>query len=191
MSESLKHIYAHFLLTEEHVSEIMAAHERIEVCKGHFLLEEGKTANEYFVLESGLVRAFVNDYNGNEITTEFFTVNDIVIQPASLFQRTASQENIQSVNDAVLWKIDFDIFQELFYKFEGFPEWGRLWFSYQLFFVKQRSIEMITQSASERYLKLLKEKPQIIQQAPLKYIASYLGITDTSLSRIRKEILDK
>ena len=58
----------------------------------------------------------------------------------------------------------------------------------RLFHFKQRSVEMVTVSAKERYLKLIKEKPQVIQQSPLKYIASYLGITDTSFSRIRKEI---
>ncbi|MDO5524244.1 MAG: cyclic nucleotide-binding protein, partial [Bacteroidia bacterium] len=61
----------------------------------------------------------------------------------------------------------------------------------ELFRFKQRSIEMIAESATERYLKLIKEKPQVIRQAPLKYIATYLGVTDTSLSRIRKEIVFK
>jgi DNA-binding MarR family transcriptional regulator len=60
--------------------------------------------------------------------------------------------------------------------------------SEQLFVSKIRSVEMITENASHRYLKLIKEKPQVIRQAPLKQIASYLGITDTSLSRIRKEL---
>jgi hypothetical protein len=54
--------------------------------------------------------------------------------------------------------------------------------------MKQRSLEMITESATNRYLNLMKEKPDIIKFAPLKQIASYLGITDSSLSRIRREI---
>jgi hypothetical protein len=54
---------------------------------------------------------------------------------------------------------------------------------------KNRAIAMITEPATARYLRLIKEKPILIQQAPLKHIASYLGITDTSLSRIRKEIV--
>jgi hypothetical protein len=58
----------------------------------------------------------------------------------------------------------------------------------QLFAAKQRLMDITTKSAAERYLMLLNSKPEVIKQAPLKYIASYLGITDTSLSRIRKEI---
>ncbi len=60
-------------------------------------------------------------------------------------------------------------------------EWGRAWMSEQLFESKHRAVEMITENATTRYLKLIKEKPQVIRQAPLKQIASYLGVTDTSL----------
>ena len=188
MHDSLKYIYSHFLLSTENVEEIIAAHDEVHVTKGSFLLNEGETANEYFILEKGLVRAFVIDTDGNEITTEFFTENEIVIIPTSLFQKIPSQENLQTITDCTLWKISYDGFQRLFHQLEGLREWGRVWFSFQLFTMKQRSLDMITQSASERYLKLMKEKPAIIHHAPLKQIASYLGITDTSLSRIRKEL---
>jgi CRP-like cAMP-binding protein len=90
-----------------------------------------------------------------------------------------------------VYEIYYDDFQELFHTIEGMREWGRMWFTFQLFQSRYQKIEMITETAKERYLKLLKEKPQIIQQAPLKQIATYLGITDTSLSRIRKEISEK
>lgn len=191
MHESLKYIYSHFLLSDENVDEIINVHSEIYVAKGEFLLEEGGVAEEYFILEKGLVRAYGIDTDGEEITTEFFTENEIVIIPTSLFQKIPSQENLQTITDCTLWRIDYDDFQGLFHKLEGLREWGRVWFSYQLFTMKQRSLDMITQSASERYLKLMKEKPLIFQHAPLKHIASYLGITDTSLSRIRKEITEK
>ncbi|MEZ4841062.1 MAG: Crp/Fnr family transcriptional regulator [Flavobacteriaceae bacterium] len=152
------------------------------------MLKEGKTANEYYLIERGLFRAFVHNTSGNEITTDFFTDNEFLIEVSSLFQRIPSQENLQALTDSWVWKIEFDVFQELFHKIEGIREWGRAWMSEQLFISKRRSINMITTSAKDRYLALLKEKPIIIQQAPLKYIASYLGITDTSLSRIRKEL---
>jgi len=193
MSEiaALTHIYQHPLLKPNDLKRIFDAHDKVTFSKGDFLLHEGKMANEYFVLEKGLMRSFVFDFEKNDITTDFFIEGEIVIEVSSLFQRISSQENIQALTDCVLWKIDFGVFQELFHSIESFREWGRGWMSYQLFKTKQRSVEMITKSATERYLKLLKERPQIIQQAPLKQIATYLGITDTSLSRIRKEISEK
>jgi CRP-like cAMP-binding protein len=85
--------------------------------------------------------------------------------------------------------MDYDTFQELFHKIPNLREWGRSWMSQELFAYKQRSVEMFTLSATRRYLNLLEQKSKVIQFAPLKQIASYLGVTDTSLSRIRKEIV--
>ena len=189
MSDIFQSVYQHPLFSAEDIKVIAKAHQKIEIAKGSALLKEGEIANEYFLLEKGIVRAFVHDYNNNEITTEFFVENEIVIVPASLFQRNSSQENVQAVTDCVLWKIYFNDFQHLFHSVPGFSEWGRLWFTTQVFSLKQKSLDMVTETATNRYLKLLKEKPQIIQNAPLKQIASFLGITDTSLSRIRKDIL--
>lgn len=191
MNIALQHIYQHPLFSDSDLEKISESHEKINISKGDFLLKENEIATEYYILEKGLVRAYVIDFNNNEITTEIFVENEIVIIPSSLFQKMPSEENLQAITDCVLWKIDYHDFQELFYELEGFPEWGRAWFSYQLFTMKQRSLEMITKSASERYLKILKEKPEIVLFTPLKQIATYLGITDTSLSRIRRDILEK
>jgi len=189
MSDIFHTVYQHLLFSEEDFHAISAAHEKTEIAKGNFLLKSGEISNEYYLLEKGIVRSFVHDYNNNEITTEFFAENDIVIVPFSLFQRIPTQETLQTLTDCVLWKIDFDKFQHLFHSVPGFAEWGRSWFTTQVFSLKQKSLDIVTETATNRYLKLLKEKPQIIQNAPLKQIASFLGITDTSLSRIRKDIL--
>lgn len=186
--QSLKFIYQHPQLSDIDLEKIFAEHEKIEVQKNNFLLKENEILDCYYVLEKGLVRAFVHDYDNNEITTEFFTDNEIVIVPSSLFQKIPSKENLQTMTDCILWKISEEKFQQLFNEIDGFKDWGRLWFTFQLFFNKQRSLEMITETAPHRYLKLIKEKPAIIKFAPLKQIASYLGITDSSLSRIRREI---
>jgi CRP-like cAMP-binding protein len=186
VKEPLKYIYRHPLLSEQELDQVWKAHIALEFRKGEVLLKEGEVAAAYYLVEEGIVRAFVHDYDNNEITTEFFCARDIVIIPASLFQQKPSQESLQAVTPCKLWKIDYESFQQLFHSIEGVREWGRVWFSHQLFNMKQRSLDMITETASSRYEKLLREKPQIIQQAPLKQIASYLGITDTSLSRIRR-----
>lgn len=189
MSDIFQSVYQHLLFSEEDIKVIATAHQKVHLTKGNFLLKSGETANEYYLLEKGLVRAYVHDYDNNEITTEFFVENDIVIVPSSLFQRIPAQETLQTVTDCVLWKIDFEKFQHLFHSVPGFSEWGRSWFTSQVFSLKQKSLDIVTETATNRYLKLLKEKPQIIQNAPLKQIASFLGITDTSLSRIRKDII--
>lgn len=191
MQDIFKQVYQHFLLSEADIETIKLYHKKVSFKKGEFLLKEDEIADEYYLLEKGLVRAFVLDFDNNETTTEFFCENEIVIVPSSLFQRMPSKENLQTLTDSTLWKIDFEKFQELFHSIEGIREWGRAWFTFQLFTMKQRSLEMITETAKNRYLKLMKDKPEILLNAPLKQIATFLGITDTSLSRIRKEIVEK
>lgn len=181
-------IYANKYFKPKDYELLVKAHNKIEVKQGTILLKEGKTAKEYYIIEKGLFRSFVYDYNGKEITTEFYCPKDLLIESFSLFHRSPSMETFQALNNGIIWKIEYKTFQQLLGEIEGFREWGRNWATQHLFTLKKRSLNMLTMNATDRYLNLLQEKPQIIQQAPLKQIASYLGITDTSLSRIRKEI---
>lgn len=179
-------IYHHPRLSDADYEKIKAAHTKLHFGKGDFLLRRGQTANEYYCIESGIIRSYAISSEGGDVTTGFVTSGEIAIEVASIFLRTPTKENIQALTDCIGWKINFEKFQELFHTLPGFTEWGRSWMSGELFKTKQRSLSMITDSATQRYLKLLKDKPEIIQSVPLKHIASYLGITDTSLSRIRK-----
>lgn len=186
--ELLSRVYAHPMIDEAQLEEIIAAHRKVTYKKGDYILKEGMVSGSYLILESGLMRSFAHDYKGNDTTTDFFSDYDVVIDVLSLFKRVPTQENIQALTDCECWEIGFDRFQELFHSIGGFSEWGRLWMTNRLFHFKQRSLEMVTMPAKDRYLQLLKDKPQIVLHSPLKYIAGYLGITDTSFSRIRKEI---
>lgn len=74
---------------------------------------------------------------------------------------------------------------------EAFREVGRTRLVNSYFDLKSHSVSMITDEAQKRYLDLIANKPNVLQYVPLKHIATYLGVTDTSLSRIRKEIANK
>tara|TARA_R110002111_G_C5963390_1_gene369703 strand:+ start:528 stop:1118 length:591 start_codon:yes stop_codon:yes gene_type:complete len=191
MDSFFKKIYSHPNIKNDNYKTIIEAHERVEFFKNDTILNEGKVSNAYYLIKKGLFRSYVIDYKGNEITTDFFGPNDILIEVASLFLRIPSKETIQAITDCEVYKIDFNDFQNLYGTIDGFTEWGRAWMSHQLFMAKHRAVNMHTQSASQRYLNLTQEKPLIIKEVPLKHIATYLGITDTSLSRIRKEVLFK
>jgi CRP-like cAMP-binding protein len=183
-----KTVYNHPSLKPTDYELIGEAHTKMSFQQGALLLEIGKIAHEFYLIEKGLFRSFLYAYNGNETTTGFYRSKEILIESFSLFQRIPSKENFQAISDVVVWKIEYEIFQELLIKIDGLREWGRTWATRQLFNLKQHSITVLTMSATDRYLELIHERPQIIKQSPLKHIASYLGVTDTSLSRIRKEI---
>ncbi len=187
-NSSLENIYKIYPFTSEELKQIFKAHHKIAFKKGDFFLKQGDISDGYLILESGLMRSFVYDFNNNDITTNFFSNDEIVIEVSSLFQRIKTKENIEALSDCVCWKINFDVFQQLFHSIPNFSEWGRAWMANELFNFKQRSVSIITDSATDRYQALIKNKPQIIQQAQLKCVATFLGVTNSSLSRIRKEI---
>lgn len=186
---SLITLYSHPLLSQKELHTIIEAHQLVHFKKGELLLEKGEISNHYYCVEKGLIRSFVHDYNGNEITVNFFGSNQIAIDVISLFHRKPTVENFEALTDCECYAIDLTTFQQLFHSMKGLTEWGRDWMSESLFLLKQRSISMITDSAKQRYMELQTQHPEILRNAPLKSIASYLGITPTSLSRIRKELV--
>lgn len=188
MAPIFETIYYSDALSKQELDTIAKAHERVTFVKGDYLLQKGQVANAYFCIEEGLVRSYVYDYEGQDITTGFTSVGEIAIDVVSLFQHVPALENMQALTDISAWKIEYPIFQQLFLRIPAFSEWGRSWMAQSLFQFKLRSVSMITDSATQRYLTLQQRHPQLLLQAPLKHIASYLGITDTSLSRIRKEV---
>ena len=188
MSHFLHNIFREQDFTTEELNTIIPKYKEVVFSKNDFLLREGKVANNYWFVASGFIRSYVVDTDGNDITTNFFSVKDIVIDWPSFFLRNPTRENIQCITDCTCWQIDFDTFQGLFHGIRNFREHGRTTLVGSYFSLKKHSVSMIADSAKDRYVQLLKTKPHIVQNVSLKHIASYLGITDTSLSRIRKEI---
>ncbi|MBA3681678.1 MAG: Crp/Fnr family transcriptional regulator [Bacteroidetes bacterium] len=184
----LNNVFTEKKFSKEEVEIIIPNFKRVEFSKTEFLLEECKTANRYFFVESGFIRSYATDVEGNDISTNFYSIGDIVIDWPSFFLRTPTRENIQALTDCVCWQLDFETFQQLFHSIEAFRENGRTTLVGSYFELKRHSISMITDQAKDRYKRLIREKPLIVQHVSLKQIATYLGITDTSLSRIRKEI---
>ena len=172
----------------EDLERILAQYERIEFAKNDFLIEQGRSANFYYFLESGYARSYSIDLEGNDISTKFYTTKDLVIDWHSYFLKTKCREDIQAITSCIAWKISFENFMKLF-SIEAFREVGRTRLINNYFELKNHSVSVIADPAKDRYLNLLKEKPDVVQNVPLKQIATYLGITDTSLSRIRKEII--
>jgi CRP-like cAMP-binding protein len=183
----LKTIFKEQNFKKEELDIILSQYQRIEFAKNDFLVKEGNTANYYYFMESGFARSYVIDIEGNDISTKFFSSTDIVIDWHSYFLKTKCRENIQAITACVAWKITFENFMKLF-NIEAFREVGRTRLVNNYFELKNHSLSIIADPAIDRYLNLLKLKPDIVQNVPLKQIATYLGITDTSLSRIRKEI---
>lgn len=173
--------------TKEEHELILSQFKSINIAKDEYLIKEGSIANYYYFLESGYARSYAVDVEGNDVTTNFYTSGDIVIDWQSYFIKSPAKENIHALSACVVHKIYFENFMKLF-SIEAFREVGRTRLVKNYFELKDHTLSLITTQAKDRYLQLLKTKPEIVQNVALKQIASYLGITDTSFSRIRKEL---
>jgi len=177
-----------FFISPERLEEITSHFKEIYIPRNDFFLRSGNVSNQYLFLDTGFMRGFTMDTEGNEVTTAFFGNRQVVFEVASFFLRIPSQENIQALTASQGWYIDFDKVQHLFHSIPEFREFGRTVLVKGYASFKQRTLSMINLTAEKRYEQLMQTNPEVFQNAPLKHIASYLGITDTSLSRIRKEL---
>ncbi len=184
----LNKVFASSGITSAELEIIIPKYKEIHFAKNEYLLQEATVEKKYWFIESGFVRSYVIDTDGNDITFNLYAASDVVIDYPSFFFFAPTRENIQALTDCVCWEIDFISFTELFNAIVNFREQQRGLLVGSYFALKQHSISLIADQAKDRYLHLLKTKPQIIQNVSLKHIATFLGITDTSLSRIRKEI---
>jgi CRP-like cAMP-binding protein len=184
----LNKVFASSGITKDELELIIPRYKEVTFHKNDYLLKEGQVEKKYWFVESGFVRSYIVDTEGNDITFNLYSSGDVVIDYPSIFFFSPTRENIQALTDCVCWEIDVDSFQELFGSVPNYREQQKGLLVGSYFALKEHSISLIADEAKDRYLRLLKEKPHIIQNVSLKHIATFLGVTDTSLSRIRKEI---
>jgi CRP-like cAMP-binding protein len=156
--------------------------------KGDFLLKQGKVCDQVAFVVSGKLRNFYIDDAGNEVTCFFVTADSFVSAFTSFLTNTPTHENISALEDTVLRVISKKDIEELSVLIPKMQIFRRI-IAENLFIIMEKRIMMLqSQSAHERYEKMLKENPEILLSVPLQYTASFLGITPQHLSRLRKEL---
>jgi CRP-like cAMP-binding protein len=184
----LAHFQSHLPLPPQKAEILAEKFQYKEIAKNDFLLKEGKIPNETYFLLEGYIRSYTLDTEGTEVTTMLYGNSAFATDFVSFFKRQATKENLQALTDCTLWYLTYEEVQVNFHTIPEFREWGRSLLLSNYSTLKDRMLGMIQLTAEQRYLNLIASQPEIFQNVPLKMIASYLGITDTSLSRIRKEI---
>ncbi len=181
-----QYIQQYTLVPEQEWQKTCSLLQYQEIPGGHLLLEEGKLCRHVYFLEDGLLRYFVWR-DGKDITKFFTNAPYCFTSQRSLVQRIPAQENIESLSPSTLWSLDRDSAFELL----KYPSWNtfvRLLIQEVQFFTEQILEEIQQETAEQRYRKMLLTGNALVQQVPLKHLASYLGIAPQSLSRIRKKI---
>jgi CRP-like cAMP-binding protein len=138
-------------------------------------------------VEKGIIRYYLIR-DETEITVNFSFENEFTSSYASFLIQSPSIYTTEVLSDTILWSIKYNDIQEIYNSSFIGNLLGRI-SAEQLFINKaKREISLLKNSAEERYLNLLHQQPNLIQHIPLKYLASYIGVTPQALSRIRKRI---
>ena len=181
-------ITQHIAISETDIEEIIHAFTCITVPKNTILeAEEKKTKNLYYINE-GFIRLF-NIENAEERTTHINCPSGFITNFQSFITSGISTSNLQTISDCKLLSISKDKLDLLNQKVKDWSIFGEKIYEEAVIYNESRTRDMILLSAEERYIKLLKDRPEIIQNVPLQYIASYIGIKPESLSRIRRNII--
>ncbi|WP_299391062.1 Crp/Fnr family transcriptional regulator [uncultured Gelidibacter sp.] len=163
-------------------------HRRV-IPKKTIFLKVNEIENHISFIESGVVRLFIpKDNPEKEITFGFSFKDQFVSAYDSFLTQTPSAYHVQALTETTLLSISYNDLQEIYKTTQIGNLIGRLT-AERLFLIKsKREQNLLNLSAEERYMKLFKERPELLKVIPLKYISSYIGITAQALSRIRRRL---
>lgn len=170
--------------SKENITEIIT---EVEYSKGYCLLKANKVERNIYFIKKGIVRAYT-DSSSDEITFWFGKEGDTVVSMRSYVDNRKGYENIELLEDSILYKLSVADLNNLYAKDIHIANWGRRFAEQELLKTEERLIARQFKTASERYNELMKNSPELLQRIQLSYIASYLGITQVSLSRIRANL---
>jgi len=125
---------------------------------------------------------------GEEKTTYLALKNSCVAALKSFLKNTSSRKNIKALSDCTLWVINCEAFNDLIKNNKAFHTFYFNLIENQIFLIDDYRIDLLTLTPEERYHKLLVNEPNLLQEVPLHYLASFLGISSRHMSRIRKNI---
>jgi CRP-like cAMP-binding protein len=158
---------------------------RMEFKKKQLLLREGEVSRRIYFIAAGSARAYHLDREGREHTTWFMTQYDLMISVYSFYTQRPAMEYIELLEDTVLLSMTWDQLQIIYAEFPEYNFHGRQVTEKYYIMSEERAILLRNKQPAARYKLLLQKQPDIIQRASLGQIASFLGITLETLSRIR------
>jgi CRP-like cAMP-binding protein len=189
-SKFVKSAIPNFPISNEILNTIIDSLEEFELEKGEYFLKQGKISGSMILLE-GYFRCYTFNENGDEVTTAFYGPPRLIFDVASFFQQKPSLENIIALTKVKGYYGSYQAVDKIFHEYALWREFGRAMLAKEYILYKDRTMRLINLSAEERYAHLMQTEPEIFQIAQLRHIASYLNITDTSLSRIRRDFGNK
>ena len=178
---------ATFQNTEKDTVEILQSFNRSLLKKNSYLVRENEICDYFCFVESGILQHSI-EVSGEEKTTYLALRNSFTSSLYSFLNHTPSRKNIKAIADCELWVVDLKTFK---YLIENNPAFHQFYYDLiekQICLIDDYRIDLLTMAPDERYQKLLQTEPKLLQEVPLHYLASFLGISTRNMSRIRKNV---
>lgn len=175
-------------ISDEEFEEAKSRFSTILLKKGGFFVEQGKICRHIAFINQGILRTYYYNDKSEEITACFRTELNLVSSYKSFILQEPSLLSIIALEESELIVIDYDSLQNLYDISTSWQKIGRLVAESEYLTMEQYASVLSNESAKEKYLRLADEQAEVIQKANVEHIATYLGVTRRTLSRIRQEI---
>jgi len=191
LSEAVENIRNRMLqftpFKRDELDDIITHFEPKKAKSKSIIIEQGSIARNVYFIVNGSMRFFYN-YNNNEITGAIFMNNEFVTPHDSFFSQTPTRYSLQAIEDTVMFELSFANYKKLKQKYSGVTDLTIKVLEKALSVTLTNKSLLLMMTHEQRYKKILEDKPEWILRIPDHMLASYLGITPTSLSRIKKRL---
>lgn len=173
--------------SEKDTLEIMQSFQKLKLKKNDYFVKENEVCNYFCFVESGILQHSIEVLE-EEKTTYLALRNSFTSSLFSFLNKTKSRKNIKALVDSELYIVDLKTFKNLI---ENNPAFHKFYYDLiekQICLIDDYRIDLLTLTPEERYNKLLQTEPKLLQEVPLHYLASFLGISTRHMSRIRKNV---
>jgi len=186
MHELATYIKGYFPVAEDELAAIAAEFKPLELAKGDYFLKQGRYCDRMAFITSGLMRIY-REVEGKEVTQWISSQGYFVTDLASFVFQSPGRWNIQALTDCSLYSIDHNSYQNLGQTIPKWQELDKLFVAKCFAMMEERIFGHLYMTAEERYHRLLAESPELFNQVPLQYLASMIGMTPETLSRLRSK----
>lgn len=187
MDQLFQHIQTYAPLSTEARSALEECFKEKVLPANEYLLTEPTICRHLYFLQQGAVRGYYT-LDGKEVTHWFAFENDFVTSFHSFITGEPAVENLQAIEGCILWSISKDDLNKLLHQFREIETAVRI--AYEKYYIRleERFVNAQFKTASERYAQLLQQTPHILNRVPLGQVASFLGISQETLSRVRSRL---